>query len=42
MAWLPGTSVVVAPARSAIARCACGKIIRSSVAIKYQLRQQAN
>src|ERR1700741_3799955 len=37
MAWLPGTSIVVAPARSAIARCAPGGIMRSSVAIRYQL-----
>ena len=32
-----GTSVTVAPVRSAIARCAGGGIIRSSVATRYQL-----
>ena len=37
MAWLPATSMTVAPARSAIARCAGGGIIRSSVATRYQL-----
>jgi adenylate cyclase len=37
MAWLPATSVVVAPARSAIICCAGGGIMRSSVAIRYQL-----
>src|ERR1700739_3696942 len=37
MEWLPGASVVVAPARSAIARCAGGGVILSSVAIRYQL-----
>ena len=35
--WLPGTSVSVAPVRSAIERWAGGGIIRSSVAIRYQL-----
>src|SRR4051794_19296971 len=37
MEWLPAISVTVAPARSAIARCAGGGIIRSSVATRYQL-----
>ena len=37
MAWLPATSVTVAPARSAMARWAGGGIIRSSVATRYQL-----
>jgi hypothetical protein len=32
MAWLPDASVVADPARSAIARCAGGGIIRSSIA----------
>jgi hypothetical protein len=36
MAWLP-TSTTVEPARSDIARCARGGIIRSSVATRYQL-----
>jgi hypothetical protein len=35
--WLPATSTVVAPARSAIERWAGGGIIRSSVATRYQL-----
>src|SRR3954466_13982377 len=35
--WLSGTSVTVAPARSDIARCAAGGIIRSSLATRYQL-----
>jgi hypothetical protein len=30
MAWLPDTSVLVAPARSAIIRCNAGGIIRPS------------
>ena len=34
--WLPGYSLTVAPARSAMARCAGGGIIRSSVEIRYQ------
>ena len=37
MAWLPDTSVVVAPARSAIVRRNGGGIIRSSVVTRYQL-----
>ena len=37
MEWLPGASATVAPALSAMARCAGGGIIRSSVAIRYQL-----
>ena len=35
--WLPGLSMTVAPARSAMACCAGGGIIRSSVAIRYQV-----
>src|SRR6266540_40867 len=35
--WLPATSTIVAPARSAIERWAGGGIIRSSVATRYQL-----
>src|SRR6266545_3658554 len=35
--WLPATSTMVAPARSAIERWAGGGIIRSSVATKYQV-----
>jgi hypothetical protein len=35
MEWLPGSTV--APVRSAIARCAGGGIIRSSVTTRYQL-----
>src|SRR5262245_42108127 len=37
MAWLPLTSVTVAPARLDIARWASGGIILSSVATRYQL-----
>src|SRR5712691_7470874 len=37
MAWLPGTSVTVAPARVDMKRCAGGGIILSSVATRYQL-----
>src|SRR5436309_2480870 len=37
MAWLPGTSVTVAPARLDMKRCAGGGIILSSVATRYQL-----
>jgi AraC-like DNA-binding protein len=37
MEWLPGASVTVEPARSDMARCAGGGIIRSSVATRYQL-----
>src|SRR3954452_2377271 len=36
--WLPAVSTTVAPARSAIERCAGGGIIRSSVVTRYQLR----
>src|SRR6266702_3186323 len=37
MAWLPATSTTLEPARSDMARCAGGGIIRSSVATRYQL-----
>src|SRR5689334_9274539 len=37
MEWLPGTSVTVAPVRSAIERWAGGGIILSSVTTRYQL-----
>jgi hypothetical protein len=37
MAWLPGASMTVEPARSDMVRCAGGGIIWSSVAIRYQL-----
>src|SRR6202522_630698 len=36
-AWLAGTSVMAAPVRSAIARCADGGIIRSCVVSRYRL-----
>src|SRR5690348_12427699 len=37
MEWLPGTSVTVAPVRSAMDRWAGGGIILSSVTTRYQL-----
>jgi hypothetical protein len=37
IAWLPAASVVTASARPAMARCAAGGIILSSVATGYQL-----
>src|SRR6202035_3855056 len=37
MAWLPGTSTTVEPARLDIARWAAGGIILSSVTTRYQL-----
>jgi hypothetical protein len=37
MAWLPGTSTIVEPARLDIMRCAAGGIILSSVTTRYQL-----
>lgn len=37
MEWLPGTSVTVAPVRSAMERWADGGIILSSAVTRYQL-----
>src|SRR5215208_5006510 len=37
MEWLPTASTTVEPARSDMARCAGGGIIRSSVDTRYQL-----
>jgi hypothetical protein len=37
IAWLPGTSTVVEPARRDIALCASGGIILWSVATRYQI-----